>query len=91
MEEKKERSATSQYKMDFQDNNYERINLSIKKGEKERIKNASIEAGYKSLNDFCVDAIYKYANISKPEMKTRGRKPKPKADEKVKTLIADET
>ena len=63
------------YKGEYLKNEYDRLNLTVKKGEREKIKAVADKEG-QSINEFCLDAIYEKAKLPKPEAKTRGRKPK---------------
>ena len=50
-------SKTSEYKNNYQKNNYDRIALQVDKGKKEELKIHCSKYGYKSLNDFINKAI----------------------------------
>ena len=75
----------NKFKGDFLKDNYDRLNLTVPSGDREKIKAVAEEKNYKSLNDFCIEAIYEKAGLPKPEQKQRGRKPKPKATDKEKS------
>ena len=50
-------SKTSEYKNNYQKNNYDRIALQVDKGKKEELKIHCSKYSYKSLNDFINIAI----------------------------------
>ena len=50
-------SQTSEYKNNYQKNNYDRIALQVNKGKKEELKIHCEKFGYKSLNSFINEAI----------------------------------
>ncbi len=50
-------SKTSEYKNNYQKNNYDRIALQVDKGKKEELKTHCTKFSYKSLNDFINKAI----------------------------------
>lgn len=47
------------YDNQFQKENYDRIALNVKKGQREIIKNYALAKGYASVNNYIVDLIYK--------------------------------
>ena len=58
MSDNKENKQTrTQYKNDYAKNNYDRIALSANKGKKEELKAHCSKYGYKSVNDFIIQAI----------------------------------
>lgn len=58
MSDNKENKQTrTQYKNDYAKNNYDRIALSVNKGKKEELKEHCGKYGYKSVNDFIIQAI----------------------------------
>lgn len=56
-ENKESKFNKVKYDNDFQKNNYDRINLLVKKGKKEELKIHCSKFGYKSLNDFINKAV----------------------------------
>lgn len=56
-ENKESKFNKVKYDNDFQKNNYDRINLLVKKGKKEELKAHCRKFGYKSLNDFINKAV----------------------------------
>lgn len=56
-ENKESRFNKVKYDNEFQKNNYDRINLLVKKGKKEELKEHCGKYGYKSLNDFIAQAV----------------------------------
>lgn len=56
MDDNKKFNAT-QYKNDFNKEKYDRIPLTVPKGEKAILTEKSKQLGYKSLNSFIIDAI----------------------------------
>lgn len=56
-ENKESKFNKVKYDNDFQKNNYDRINLLVKKGKKEELKEHCSKFGYKSLNDFINKAV----------------------------------
>lgn len=59
-----ENKATN-YKNDYNKTNYERFNLIVKKGDKDYIIQCAKDLGYKSVNQFIVDAIMEKITKSK--------------------------
>lgn len=54
---KENKQTRTQYKNDYAKNNYDRIALSVNKGKKEELKEHCSKYGYKSVNDFIIQAI----------------------------------
>lgn len=49
----------AKYDNQFQKDNYDRISLNVKKGERDKITNHAIKKGYESLNQYIRELIYK--------------------------------
>lgn len=56
-ENKESKFNKVKYDNDFQKNNYDRINLLVKKCKKEELKVHCSKYGYKSVNDFIKQAV----------------------------------
>lgn len=63
MIEEKEKFDATKYKNDFQKEKYDRIIVNVAKGQKRIIDQRAKELGYKSLNSFIVDLIYKQLEL----------------------------
>lgn len=63
MIEEKEKFDATKYKNDFQKEKYDRIIVNVAKGQKKIIDQKAKELGYKSLNSFIVDLIYKQMEL----------------------------
>lgn len=57
MSEEKEKFDAVKYKNDYQKEKYDRIIVNVTKGRRDIIKKQMAKEGYKSLNNFVVDAI----------------------------------
>ena len=57
MDETKEKFNKTAYKNQFSAENYDRINLAVPKGNREKYREHSKKYGYNSLNDFAVKSM----------------------------------
>lgn len=51
-------SQDTKYKNDYNRENYDQFLVTVKRGEKEKIRNHGISKGYKSLNEYIKSLIY---------------------------------